>query len=199
MFDNQYGFRPKHCTEHSALELIGIIKNKMDTNEIPLNIFLDLSKAFDTIDHTILLSKLKYDGLKGSTLNLFHSYLIDRKQYNEIEDATSEILPIQIGVPQGSILGPILFIIYVNDFSQCSNKFDCFMYADDTTLSSTVNSFNDNNFSADTLINEELSKVIEWLKINKLSLNKNKSKYIIYHMPKKGNTNSYIENRQYKH
>ena len=156
LFDNKYGFRPKHCTEHAALELIDRIINKMDINEIPLNICLDLSKAFDTIDHTILLSKLKYYGLKGSTLNLFHSYLINRKQYTEIEDITSDILPIQIGVPQGSILGPILFIIYVNDFSQCSNKFDFIMYADDTTLSITVNSFSDNNFSVDTLINEEI-------------------------------------------
>ena len=75
LFDNQYGFRTKHSTEHAALELIDIIINTMDTNEIPLNIFLDLSKAFDTIDHTILLNKLKYYGLKGSTLNLFESYL----------------------------------------------------------------------------------------------------------------------------
>ena len=83
----------------------------MDTNEIPLNIFIDLSKAFDTIDHTILLNKLKYYGLKGSTLNLFQSYLNNRKQYTEIEDTTSTILPIHVGVPQGSILGPISFII----------------------------------------------------------------------------------------
>ena len=87
----------------------------MDTNEIPLNIFLDLSKAFDTIDHTILLYKLKYYGLKGSTLNIFQSYLIKRKKYTEIEDTTSTILPIYIGVPQGSILGPIVFIIYLNN------------------------------------------------------------------------------------
>ena len=78
LFDNQYGFRPKHSTEHAALELIDRIINKMDTNEIPLNIFLDLSKAFDTIDHTILLNKLKYYGLKGPTLNLFQSYLSNR-------------------------------------------------------------------------------------------------------------------------
>ena len=86
----------------------------MDTNEIPLNIFLDLSKAFDTIDHSILLNKLKYYGLKGPTLNLFKSYLGNRKQYTEIEDTTSTILPIQVGVQQGSILGPILFIIWAS-------------------------------------------------------------------------------------
>ena len=187
LFDNQYGFRPKHSTEHAALELIDRIINKMDTNEIPLNIFLDLSKAFDTIDHTILLNKLKYYGLKGPTLNLFQSYLSNRKQYTEIEDTTSTILPIQVGVPQGSILGPILFIIYVNDLPQCTNKFDFIMYADDTTLSSTIDSFSDitSNTNADSLINAEICKVIEWLKINKLSLNKTKSKYMTFHMPKK--------------
>ena len=130
---------------------------------------------------------MKYYGLKGPTLNLFQSYLSNRKQYTEIEDTTSTILPIQVGVPQGSILGPILFIIYVNDLPQCSNKFDCIMYADVTTLSSTIDSFSDinSNASADGLINAEIGKVIEWLKINKLSLNKNKSKYMTFHMPKK--------------
>ena len=90
LFDNQYGFRQKHA----ALELINIIINKMDTNEIPLNIFIDLSKAFDTIDHTIILNILKYYGLKGSTLNIFQIYLRNRKQYTEIEDTTSTIVPI---------------------------------------------------------------------------------------------------------
>ena len=146
----------------------------MDTNEIPTNIFIDLSKAFDTIDHTILLNKLKYYGLNGPTRNLFQSFLSNRKQYTEIEDTASTILPIQVGVSKGSILGSILFIIYVNDLPQCSNKFDFIMYADDTTLSSTIDSFNDinSNANADSLINAEICKVIEWLKINKLSLNK---------------------------
>ena len=76
--------------------------------------------------------------MKGSTLNLFHSYLINRRQYTEIEDITSEILPIHISVPLGSIFRPILFIIYVNDFLQCSNTFDFIAHADDTTLSSSL-------------------------------------------------------------
>ena len=187
LFDNQYGFIPKHSTEHAALELIDRIINKMDTNEIPLNIFLDLSKGFDTIDHTILLNKLKYYGLKGSILNLFQSCLNNTKQYTEIEDTTSTILPIHVGVSHCSILGPILFIIYANDLPQCSNKFDFIMYADDTTLSSAIYCFSDinSNTNADVLIIIELCKVIEWLKINKLSLNKNKSKYMLFQMPKK--------------
>ena len=93
MFDNQYGFIPKHSTEHAALEPIDRIINKMDTTEIPLNIFLDPSKAFDTIDHTIILNKLKYYGLKGLTLNVFQSYLSNRTQYTEIDDTTSTMLP----------------------------------------------------------------------------------------------------------
>ena len=172
----------------------------MDLNEIPIDIFLDLSKAFDTIDHTILLHKLKYYGLEQSTLRLFESYFKNRKQYTEIEESKSEILPLTIGVPQGSILGPLLFITYINDFSESTKTFDCIIYADDTTLSSNINSFNNEHSNVDTqtLINDELSKIIEWLNINKLSLNKNKSKYMIFHMHKKeipsfslklGNTN----------
>ena len=173
----------------------------MDLNEIPIDIFLDLSKAFDTIDHTILLHKLKYYGLEHLTLRLIESYLKNRKQYTEIEESKSEILPLTIGVSQGSILGPILFIIiYINDFSESTKTFDFIIYADDTTLSSTINSFNNeqSNVDTQTLINDELSKIIEWLNINKLSLNKNKSKYMIFHMHKKkipsfslklGNTN----------
>ena len=181
-FDHQYGFRPKHSTEYAALELIDRIIIQMDQDEIPINIYLDLSKAFDTIDHLILIDKLKYYGINGTNLNLFSSYLNNRKQYTEIDHIKSNMLPMTTGIPQGSILGPLLFIIYINDFAQASKIFNFIIYADDTTLSSTLNTFNDNiqNDNLESLINYELLKINEWLKINKLSLNIAKSKYMTF-------------------
>ena len=154
----------------------------MDQDEIPINIYLDLSKAFNTIDHLILIDKLKYYGINGTNLNLFSSYLNNCKQYTEIDHVKSNMLPITTGIPQGSILEPLLFIIYINDFAQASKMFNFIIYADDTTLSSTLNIFNDNiqNNNLESLINDELLKINEWLKINKLSLNIAKSKYMTF-------------------
>ena len=162
----------------------------MDKKEVPINIFLDLSKAFDTIDHTILLAKLRYYiiryyGIHDTALLLLKSYLKNRKQYVEFEDTKSEILPIPVRVPQGSILGSLLFIIYINDFSQASNTFKFIMYSDDTMLFSNLAYFGNNIETKESLINAELSNVIEWLNINKLSLNKSKSKHMIFHVPNK--------------
>ena len=183
---NQYGFRTGHSTEHAALELVDKITSQMDNNETPINIFLDLSKAFDTIDHNILLDKLKYYGLDDTAKKLFRSYLSNRYQYVQIENAKSQLLEINTGVHQGSILGPLLFIIYINDISQSSDKFDLLAYADDTTLSTTLNKFStSDDMNISDLINLELYKINEWLEINKLSLNANKSRFMIFHMPNK--------------
>ena len=139
----------------------------MGNDEIPINIFLDPSKAFDTLYHDFILSKLKLNGLEGVILALFKSYLKNRKQYFEYNDIISETLEITIRVPQGSILGPLLFIIYVKDFPQAGEHFQFIAYAFDTTLTSTLN-YHDNS---EAITHQELGRVYEWLKINKLSLN----------------------------
>ena len=185
-YESQYGFRTGHSTELVALEIVDKIISEMDNGEVPINIFLDLSKAFDTLDHEILLHKLNYYGVKGIPYNLIKNYLTDRKQFVDIDGIKSDSLPISTGVPQGSVLGPLLFIIYINDLSLVSTIFKPIIYADDTTLFSTLKSFYSNtDTNIDLHINKELDKVDTWLKANKLSLNVKKTKLMIFHMPSK--------------
>ena len=184
-YPSQYGFRKQRSTEMAALELIENIINEMDKNNIPINIFLDLSKAFDTLDHEILLYKLKYYGMKQSALNLFHSYLLNRTQYVDLHGAKSSCMSLKVGVPQGSILGPLLFIIYVNDLKNCTSFFHPIVYADDTTLAASLNSYEINSFEHNILLNNALEKVNNWMKANKLSINKNKTKAMIFHTPQR--------------
>ena len=131
-FNHQCGFRSGHSTELAALELTDRIISALDNHNTPLNIFLDLSKAFDTLDHTILSDKLLYYGIRGTAYNLLRSYLANREQFVELNDTASKTLHIVTGVPQGSILGPLLFLIYINDFPLSSNFFEFIMHADDT-------------------------------------------------------------------
>ena len=172
---NQFGFRPKRSTELAALKLINHLISELDKNNSPTNIYIDLSKAFDTLDHLILLNKLKYYGVTGAANLLFQNYLSNRQQYVEYNGATSQKLKISTGVPQGSILGPLLFLIYINDLPSVSNVLQMLMYADDTTLYCNFNSINDVN-----RINEELCKVSAWLSANKLALNVAETKYIMF-------------------
>ncbi|MEO1211654.1 MAG: reverse transcriptase family protein [Cyanobacteria bacterium J06638_20] len=158
----------------------------MDQGYTPLNIFIDLSKAFDTINHETLLYKLQYYGIKGISYDLLKSYLKDRQQFVRIDSNQSEKLCLCTGVPQGSVLGPLLFIIYINDLQHCSDIFRTISYADDTTLYITLCA--ENLQRADTLINAELSKFSKWLDLNKLSLNISKTKYMLYHPASKNIT-----------
>ena len=174
---NQYGFQPNMSTEFAILELQDRIIKAIAKKEYCLGFFVDLSKAFDTLNHNLLVSKLKHIGIRGCALNWFISYISDREQYVSYNSALSERLKITSGVPQGSILGPLLFLIYVNDIGQALQKSYNILFADDTTLL-----LRNTNFK--TLIQEtntEINGLYKWFCLNKLSLNINKTNYILFH------------------
>ena len=187
IYKSQHGFREQHSTETAALEFMDRVISSLDKGNIELAVFIDLSKAFDTINHSILLYKLSYYGVKNTSLQWFHSYLTERTQFVEYDGTKSDQLPLDTGVPQGSILGPLLFIIYMNDVYKASTTFEFILYADDTSLESPLCKFRlDSNPDAHNIseqINSELSKLAEWLCINKLSINAKKTKYMLFHFP----------------
>ena len=182
LFPHQYGFRKQRSTEHAALEFVDRLLIDIDQNKTPISIFLDLSKAFDCLQHPILLKKLQYYGITGNSLDLCTDYLSNRQQFVSISSTSSTLRPIKTGVPQGSILGPFLFLVYINDFNNASNCFKMINYADDTTLLTTLNT---DLLASQNEINEELTKILEWLCANKLSLNTSKTKFITFHLPQK--------------
>ena len=131
-----------------------------------MGVFLDLKKAFDTVDHSILLNKLYLYGIRGNIHNWFKSYLTNRSQYVEYNNVKSKTEIITHGVPQGSILGPLLFIIYMNDFSRSSELLFSILFADDTSVFIEGTCLND----ISEILNTELEKISIWLEANKLIL-----------------------------
>ena len=181
LYNYQFGFRENHSTQLALFELIDHVSKVLDNGGYAAGLFLDLSKAFDTVNHDILLSKLENYGIRDTALNWFASYLRNRKQSVEIENISSDLYNVHCGVPQGSNLGPILFLLYINDMPNCSKQLLFRLFADDTAVILKHDNL-------DTLIeqlNLEIVKVHTWLKANKLSLNILKTKLVIFHPHRK--------------
>ena len=182
--EKQYGFRKKRSTELATLELIDNIIQDMEKGDLPICFFIDLSKAFDTLDHNILLKKLEHYGIKGNALKLFESYLTNRSQYVEYDGVKSDLLTILTGVPQGSVLGPLLFLLYMNDIMNASTIFKLILFADDTTIRTSLNTIKNgkrNCRNISEIVNYELDRLNIWMKANKLSINIEKTKYMLFY------------------
>ena len=170
----QFGFQKNKSTEYAISSILSQINNAFSNNKSSYCIFLDFAKAFDTVNHSILIDKLEHYGVKGQTLALFTSYLTNRQQVVEVNGKLSEFGTIRHGVPQGSILGPLLFLLYINDISQSSDILNFFLFADDTAV---FYSDDPSNKDTESILNNELEKVSCWLAANKLSLNVKKSNF----------------------
>ena len=172
----QFGFQPSHSCYMALLELYDRLSEAIDNKEFAIGLFIDLQKAFDTLDHGILLRKLSFYGIRGTPLLWFCSYLKNRKQYVCIDNVSSSLKVISCGVPQGSILGPLLFLLFINDLVNCSNVLNFLLFADDTNMMYS-------NKSLKTLVstmNIELCNLSNWFLSNKLSLNLKKTHYILF-------------------
>ena len=180
LYGYQFGFRKGHSTQQAIITLVNKIISCLDNGDLVIGVFLDLKKAFDTVDHKILLKILYTYGVRDVALKLLESYLSDRYQYVVYDNQKSETLSITCGVPQGSIQGPMLFIIYMNDLCNVSKLLFTVLYADDTCVVLNGKSL---NLIVET-VNAELQLLSTWLKSNKLSLNTTKTYYAVFHRAK---------------
>ena len=181
LYTLQFGFRESYSTSHALLSLTETIKKSIDDGKFGCGIFLDLQKAFDTVNRKILLQKLEHYGIRGKILDWFRSYLSGQSQYVIVNGHSSEILHITCGAPQGSVLGLLLFQNYVNDLPYVSKILKFYLFADDTSIYYD----SENLITLQKTVNRELRKVRKWLEANRLSLNIAKTNYVIFHSPVK--------------
>ena len=191
--NSQYGFRTKHTTHMALIDLLTKINDALIKKHHTIGIFLDLSKAFDTINHNILISKLEHYGIRGNALQWFRHYLTDRQQFVYVHSTKSSLQQLTCGVPQGSILGPLLFLLYINDITHVSTILSYIIFADDTNLLLSHPDFHE----LQNTTNTELAKLSNWFKANKLSLNIKKTNFMTFSRVKHKhhNTNIFIDDQ----
>ena len=181
LYKYQYGFRENHSTDHALIEIVDSIKLTIDDDKIAGGIFVDLTKAFDTVNHSILLEKLNVMGIRGIPHKLMESYLTNRFQYVQIGNSKSTLLPINCGVPQGSVLGPLLFILYINDLANCCILGKIRIFADDTAIYFECSNMNE-LICTGRAIMKDLDR---WFNANLLTLNTDKSFFCIFRKQRK--------------
>ena len=165
LYLNQYGFRKNNSTVYALVQITELIKAS-NRDKFGCGIFIDLRKAFDMVNHKILLTKLEHYGVRGNMLHWFQSYLSNQKQYVSINRESSESLGINCGVPQGSILSPLLFLLYINDLPNISKVLNFYLFANDTNIYYESSSLQE----LEKTINKELYKLYHlWLNANRLS------------------------------
>ena len=179
IYSLQFGFRKKHSTNHALIDITETIRQALDNKKHVCGVFVDLQKAFDTVNHDILISKLDHYGIRGMANNWFASYLNNRSQFVSILGYESNTKPINHGVPQGSVLGPLLFLIYINDLHCAIKNSKVYHFADDTNLLN----ISDSPKRMQKLINADLKILYNWLLANKISLNCDKTEIIFFHKP----------------
>ena len=181
IYEHQFGFQKNRSTTLAVLDLNTRITKALDRGNYAASVFLDFAKAFDTVNHQILLSKLENYGIRGPAKDWFESYLKSRHQIVKIGDTLSDKMQIACGVPQGSILGPILFLLYISDIKNASKTLKFLLFADDTSTLLISKSIQE----LENVYNKELSHVIDWLNANKLTLNVEKSNLVLFRKTKK--------------
>ena len=176
LMEKQFGFRKNHSTYMALMILVDNLIQSLENGKYVLGVFLDFSKAFDTVNHTILLTKLYHYGIRGPAFTWFQSYLSDRQQFVTYNGIQSSMKVVKCGVPQGSILGPILFLLYINDLANICRNTLPFLFADDTNLFISGTDLT----QIEEMLNLELREISLWLKVNKLSLNVKKTHYMLF-------------------